>query len=114
MWAIADDFEVAAQAPTSHPAHYPQGTLVRVQVSFTQSGNFADPDGVNLRFRPPRQHRTTWIYGIDAAIVKDSTGVYHADLDTTSAVGIWRYRWDGGAAMVFGQFTVGRDHPARS
>ena len=107
MWAIADDFEVAAEAPASHPEHYPQGTLVRVQVSFTQSGNFADPDGVNLRFRPPRQHRTTWIYGIDAAIVKDSTGVYHADLDTTPAVpGVWRYHWEGDGAVASWQFTV--------
>src|SRR5215471_13323414 len=104
MWAIADDFEVAAQAPASYPEHYARGALVRVQVTFTRNGTFADPDGVNLRVRPPRQTHTTLIYGIDAAIVKDSTGVYHADLDTTSAVGIWRYRWDGGAAMVFGQF----------
>ena len=106
MWAIATDF-VASEAPTSHPEHYPQGTLVRVQVSFTQDGNFADPDGVNLRFRPPRQHRTTWIYGIDAAIVKDSTAIYHADLDTTPAVpGVWRYHWGGGGAVASRQFTV--------
>ena len=107
MWAIADDFEVAALAAASYPEHYARGALVRVQVKFTRNRTFADPDGVNLRVRPPRQHRTTRIYGIDAAIVKDSTGVYHADLDTTPAVpGVWRYHWGGGAAVVFGQFTV--------
>lgn len=104
---MATDFEVASEAPTSHPEHYPKGTLVRVQVSFTQKGNFADPAGVNLRFRPPRQHRTTWIYGVDAAIVKDSTGVYHADLDTTPVVpGVWRYHWEGNGAVVSRKFTV--------
>jgi hypothetical protein len=77
-------------------------------MSFTQDGNFADPDGVNLRFRPPRQTDTTWIYGIDAAIVKDSTGVYHADLDTIPTAGIWRYRWEGGGAVAFRQFIVAR------
>ena len=106
MWAIANDFEVGAEAPTSYPDHYARGALVRVRVSFTRDGTFADPDGVNLRFRPPRQTHTTLIYGVDAAIVKDSTGVYHADLDTTPAAGIWHYRWEGGAAVAFRQFSV--------
>jgi hypothetical protein len=89
MWAVANDFEVTAEAPTSHLEHYAHGALVRVRVSFTQDGISADPDGVNLRFRPPRQTLTTLIYGVDAAIVKDSIGVYHVDLDTTPAAGIW-------------------------
>ena len=106
MRAIVTDFEVASEATMSYPKPYAKGTLVYVRVNFTQNGNSADPDVVHLRFRSPRQARTLWIYGIDAAIVKDSTGVYHADLDTTPAAGTWRYHWEGNGAVVSRKFTV--------
>jgi hypothetical protein len=76
---------------------YQIGDLVRVQGSFTTiAGVPTDPTAVFFSFKNPSQTITTYTYGVDAALVKDSTGVYHVDVSvpsTTAALGTWYYRF---------------------
>lgn len=77
---------------------YVRGALVRVSAAFTNlAGSAVDPSVVRVKVRAPGQTtltQTSLLYGTDAALVKDSTGNYHADVDTTSTAGIWYYRWE--------------------
>lgn len=87
-----------------------RGTRVRVSVVFTDvNGASVDPTTVRVKWRAPGGAATTWTYGTDAEVVRDSAGNYHADLDTSTAPGIWRYRWEStgaGQAAAESQFTV--------
>jgi hypothetical protein len=88
---------------------YLRGELVRVSVAFTNNAGAAgDPTTVTLKYRPPGGAIVPIVYPA-AGIVKDSTGNYHADIDTSSAAGIWRYRWEGTSPVqsaAEAQFTV--------
>lgn len=80
---------------TNEPNTYDLGDLVRVSAPFTRVSNGAavDPTAVKLSVRNPAGTVTTYTYGSgDGVIVRDSTGNYHADLDTPTA-GDWYYRW---------------------
>ena len=65
------------------------------------SGNLADPTTVTLKYQAGPQATETTIVYPDARIVKDSVGLYHADLDTTGSAPagskpvIWPYEWIG-------------------
>ena len=90
--------------------HYDIGDDVRVSITFTdEAGDPADPTtSVTLKFSDPSGNVTTWVSGVDAEVVKDSTGVYHADIPASSA-GTWAYSWIGVGttdAMDDGQFIV--------
>lgn len=72
---------------------YHLGDLVRVTAAFTNTaGTATDPDVVKLTYRDPSGTETTLLYGTDAALVKDSTGNYHVDIDANDD-GVWYYRW---------------------
>lgn len=72
---------------------YDNGDLVRVSVVFTDSSNAnVDPTVVKVSVKTPAGVTTTYTYGTDAALVKDSAGHYHLDIDA-SASGTWHYRW---------------------
>lgn len=88
---------------------YLAGTLVRVATysGSTSSpvggfrdatGTLADPTTVTLKYRAGTGAVTTVTYP-SAPVVKDATGLYHADLDTTgsatTAPVIWLYEWIG-------------------
>jgi len=92
-------------------ASYDLGDVVRQTGSFTNSaGAAADPTGVTFSYTDPAGTTTSLVYPTDAALVKDSTGVYHVDI-TASTEGIWRWRWlstGTGAASTEGQFAVVR------
>jgi hypothetical protein len=98
---------------------YDVGDKPEVSVIFTtRAGVAADPTGVTCTIETPLGTETTYTYGTDAAVVKDSTGHYHLDVnatDLTSPDGdrIWNYRWRGTGAIVAseeGSFTVRRTH----
>lgn len=74
--------------------HYIPGNLVRLSATFTDNSTSTpvDPTNVYLRVRAPGGTVTTYTYGVDAALVKDSTGNYHLDLDAATR-GEWTYRW---------------------
>jgi hypothetical protein len=102
-------------------ATYDVGSIVRVKVAFTDL-NLApiDPATVTLAFTVYDQlgnvKNTVTNWTVTAGqIVKDSTGNYHADLDTSNKPGVWDYRYVGtaaGQAAVDGSFRV-TDTPAR-
>lgn len=74
-------------------ATYLSGSLVRSIATFTNAlGAAADPTTVTLKYSASGGPVTTAVYPA-APIIKDSAGVYHADLDTTGLL--------GGAAQQF-------------
>lgn len=74
--------------------YYP-GNLVRVDGNFTDENNApADPSTVSVKVRTPAGASTTYTYGVDPEVIKDSVGNYHIDLQP-DLEGTWYYRWEG-------------------
>ena len=72
---------------------YDIGDLVRVGTTFKNSADtLIDPTAVYVKYRTPAGVTTTLTYGVDAALVRDSLGTYHADVSITET-GTWHYRW---------------------
>lgn len=72
---------------------YDIGDLVKISGTFTDSANTAgDPTTVSITIAPPTSAETTYVYGTDAALVKDSVGNYHANWSCAES-GVHRYRW---------------------
>lgn len=74
------------------------GTLVRFYTStpFTNiSGTVTDPTEVKFGYTVNGGPPTTFTYGVGAQVVRDSTGTYHIDIDTTGLSGTWTYTWVG-------------------
>ena len=86
---------------------YVIGTKVRLSAGFTDSADAAqDPGGVQFKMRSPDGTVTSYVYGTDAQLVKDSTGNYHVDWLIASA-GRHHYRFAGitsGQAAAEGEF----------
>lgn len=81
---------------------YVSGTRVRSEAQFVDaSGAAADPDVTTFTYRPGTDAPTT------VAPTKDSTGVYHYDIDTSGFAGpdllLYACQWEGtGAVQVIG------------
>lgn len=74
---------------------YHVGDLVRCTGSFKNSaGASTDPSGVTAKIKTPAGTTITYIYGVDAQLVKESTGVYYVDVSATTN-GTWYYRFAG-------------------
>ncbi len=72
---------------------YDQGDLVRVSAWFAAAaGGATDPAVVKCQHKNPAGTTVTLTYGVDAALVKDSVGNYHVDIDA-SIEGAWYVRW---------------------
>lgn len=89
---------------------YQVGDLVRVTGTFTTAAGVAtDPTAVFAEYKDPSGNTTELEYPADAALVKDSTGVYHIDIDADEA-GSWFYRFystgTGQANSGPGEFVV--------
>lgn len=86
-------------------ADYHPGDIVRVSTTpgfKDAAGVLADPTTVTLKWRVAGGATTTWTRpaaGPDTEIVKDSVGVFHADI-TTVAPGLHYFRWEGTGAIV--------------
>lgn len=76
------------------------------------AGAEADPSTVKFKFRPPGSATvTTYVYGTDVQLVKDSTGNYHVDIDA-NVPGTWKWRWISTGSVkgaTTGSFRVGED-----
>ena len=73
---------------------YTDGELVKCTGTFTtEAGDAQDPTGVRFVFETPAAQVTEYVYGTDVQVVKDSTGIYHVNLDTTDKPGTWKYRF---------------------
>lgn len=87
------------------------GSLIRCSAAFTDTlGADLDPTTVSFSFKIDNGSVTTYVYGTDAQVVKDSTGHYHVDLSGATK-GTLYYRWfstgtgqaaDEGAFYVIG------------
>lgn len=88
---------------------YQVGDLARVTGVFTNPAETEiDPTGLSFFYTTPAGVTTELVHGTDAALVKDSVGNYHVDVDVTEA-GEWHYRWEStgtGQAGQNGQFMV--------
>jgi hypothetical protein len=71
---------------------YDKGDLVRVSAAFTSAGAAIDPTAVTAKYKTPAGTTTTLVYGTDGALVRDSAGNYHVDVDADE-VGTWYYRF---------------------
>jgi hypothetical protein len=80
-----------------------EGTTIRFYTStpFTSiAGTVVDPDRITFSYQIQGQSTITFTYtqgtgDPTATIVRDSTGTYHADIDTSGKPGVWIYRWTG-------------------
>lgn len=73
---------------------YNVATTIRLSAHFSVGGADTDPSTIKLHVRDPLDVVTEYEYGVDAEVVKDATGKYHADLDFDQS-GIWGYHWYG-------------------
>jgi len=88
---------------------YDVGDLVRVTGVFKDAEGVAiDPSTVAFKLRKPNRSITTYLYGTDIQLVKDSTGNYRVDI-SADVKGIYKYRWystGNGQAAGENQFEV--------
>lgn len=87
---------------------YDIGDLVRCTGTFAAAGTNVNPDAIMFKVKTPAGVVTTYTYGTDAALVRDSTGVYHVDVSVAEA-GEYVYRfWSTGTGQAAseGQFVV--------
>lgn len=66
---------------------YPAQVTVR-----NDAGALVDPPTLALKVRDPTTTVTTYVYGTDAIIVRDSIGLFHADVPLDAA-GMWVIAW---------------------
>lgn len=95
---------------------YAEGKLVRLIGTFTNNaGAVQDPAVVKVVVKTPEGVSTTYTYGTDVTLIKDSTGIYHFDVDTTGKPGVWHYRWystgSGQSATTDSYFEVRQAYP---
>lgn len=79
---------------------YDKGATVRVFGTFKSTGGtVADPTVVRLKYQKPGTALTTLTYSTSSSsIVRDSTGVYRADL-TVDTVGLWVCQFDSSGSV---------------
>jgi hypothetical protein len=76
---------------------YTKGQKVRCVVSFTVDGTLTDPTTVTFKSMDPGGNVSIFVYGTDNELVKDSTGIYYADV-ITDENGEWNFRFEGTGA----------------
>lgn len=89
---------------------YDVGDEIRCTAVFTNatSGAALNPSQVFAEIRKPDRTVTTYEYGVDAELVRSSTGHFYVDVDVDIA-GRWYYRFYStgtGKAAHEGAFTV--------
>ncbi len=90
---------------------YDKGDLVVLTAVFTdRNGAAIDPATVTFKIRDPSGAVTTYVFGTDAELVKDSVGNYHVDV-SPSVNGDYLYRYEStgtGQAAEEGKFQIKR------
>jgi len=79
------------------PNRYKVGQVARCTGKFRDEDNvLQDPGAVFFHLIDPSNNPTTLQYGVDAALIKESTGSYYVDVDADEE-GIFQYRfWSTG------------------
>lgn len=82
---------------------------VRTDPPFSDAAGVpTDPDTVTVQWRRRGSPPTTWVYGTDPEVIRDSVGTFHADIPVAKA-GTYYFRWAGTgdvAAAEEGSFTA--------
>jgi hypothetical protein len=78
---------------------YSIGNAARASVTFRDvvTGAVVDPTTVTVLVKNPAGVTTSYVYGVDSIVQKESTGKYYVTIDC-NAVGEWKYRWLGTGA----------------
>lgn len=86
-------------------ADYHEGQTIRLSANIQVAGVDADPATLTFRIRADGTGDvTTYEFGTDAELVKDSTGDYHVDwLITESGKHFYRFQCESGAASGAGE-----------
>jgi hypothetical protein len=71
---------------------YALGKVVRVQGTFAQNSIAVDPTTVSVLLRRPDGIKRTYVYGTDAEVIRQATGIYYLEYPTVLAGQHW-YRW---------------------
>jgi hypothetical protein len=71
---------------------YALGKVVRVQGTFAQNSIAVDPTTVSVVLRRPDGIKRTYVYGTDAEVIRQATGIYYLEYPTVLAGQHW-YRW---------------------
>jgi hypothetical protein len=76
---------------------YPFGQPVDVKVTFEDVGTKFDPStSVTCKIQKPDGTETAYVYGFDAAVLRDALGKYRLRVVTvTTGAGTYGYRWIG-------------------
>ena len=87
---------------TTLPTPTYAGTAVTTTATFTipPSATPVDPSTVVLKYQAGSAAPVVWTYLGTGSIVKVATGVYSAELDTTSLAGEWTVEWIGTGACA--------------
>jgi hypothetical protein len=73
---------------------YDVGDVVRISGVFTENSVAKTPQVVHVEYKKPAGSVVVLILGTDAAVVEDSAGHIHADLEIDT-VGTWYYKFEG-------------------
>jgi hypothetical protein len=72
---------------------YQAGDTYPAQLTILDAaGTAADPDSLTLTVREPDGTTIVYVYGDDSEIVRDSEGIFHADIPVDAA-GMWAFAW---------------------
>lgn len=75
------------------------GDKVRITGSLLVDGVLTDAITLQLRVTDPASTVTTYVFGVDAEIVRDSAGSYHFDL-YIDQLGTWGYQWLSNSSLT--------------
>src|SRR5258708_4089071 len=82
--------------PSPQP-EFALGQLVRLSCTFSGGRTPTDPTTITTAYRDPSGAVTSLTYGVDAALKRQSTGVYYVDV-SASIGGTWSHRFAGTGA----------------
>lgn len=90
-WAVQDGIGFGPEI--EHSSSYLAGSLLTIEFACTDEvlQALADPTVVTLSVSIDEGPSTVYTYGVGSVIVRDSTGSYHVELDSTGLSGTWLY-----------------------
>lgn len=78
---------------------YDIGDMVTIYGIFSDINDVVtDPTTISVLVKDPTGTLTTYVYGVDANLIKDSVGNYHFDI-TPTVTGVWYYKFVGEGAV---------------
>jgi hypothetical protein len=71
----------------------------KLEAEFTNESGVADPTTVIFKIKKPDGTITTYTYGVDAEVIRESLGVYYM-IVTVDTPGNWWYKIMGTEALI--------------